>query len=125
MALREGGPLPQNGRRPRSERVSDRETDPEIIPGDHIPTRTCARDNGAMGRSLPQAPSNISLGIRVSLKFQVGLFGFLKVRVYINRTRINTEQSDTRKFGYPESLGLGSGSGSSNPLYLNYIISPK
>jgi hypothetical protein len=38
MALREGGPLPHNGRRPRSGRVSDRETDPEIIPGDHIPT---------------------------------------------------------------------------------------
>jgi hypothetical protein len=33
-----GGPLPQNGRRPRSGRVSDRETDPKIIPGDHIPT---------------------------------------------------------------------------------------
>jgi hypothetical protein len=31
------GPLPQNGRRPRSGRVSDRETDPEILPGDHIP----------------------------------------------------------------------------------------
>jgi hypothetical protein len=39
MALREGGPLPQNGRRPRSGRVSDRETDPEILPGDHIPNR--------------------------------------------------------------------------------------
>jgi hypothetical protein len=37
-AVRAGGPLPQNGRRPRSRRVSDRETDPEIIPGDHIPT---------------------------------------------------------------------------------------
>jgi hypothetical protein len=33
-----GDPLPQNGRRPRSGRVSDRETDPEIIPKDHIPT---------------------------------------------------------------------------------------
>jgi hypothetical protein len=32
-----GGPLPQNGRRPRSGRVSDRKTDPEILPGDHIP----------------------------------------------------------------------------------------
>jgi hypothetical protein len=39
MALREGGPLPQNGRRPRSGRVSDRETDPEILSGDHIPNR--------------------------------------------------------------------------------------
>jgi hypothetical protein len=33
-----GGPLPHNGRRPRSGRVSDRFPDPEIIPGDHIPT---------------------------------------------------------------------------------------
>jgi hypothetical protein len=36
-----GGALPQNGRRPRSGRVSDRETDPEIIPRDHIPTLFC------------------------------------------------------------------------------------
>jgi hypothetical protein len=27
-----------NGRRPRSGCVSDRDSDPEIIPGDHIPT---------------------------------------------------------------------------------------
>jgi hypothetical protein len=33
-----GGPLPHNGRRLRSGRVSDRFPDPEIIPGDHIPT---------------------------------------------------------------------------------------
>jgi hypothetical protein len=38
MALREGGSLPQNDRRPRSGRVSDRKTDPEIISKDHIPT---------------------------------------------------------------------------------------
>jgi hypothetical protein len=38
-----GGPLPQNGRRPRSEGVSDRESDSEIIPGDHIPTRSSTR----------------------------------------------------------------------------------
>jgi hypothetical protein len=65
-----------------------------------------------------QGGLELSLGIRVSLKFRVGLFGFLKVRAYINRTRIDTEQSDTRKFGYPESSGLGS------PFYPNYIISP-
>jgi hypothetical protein len=40
MTLREGGPLPHNDRRPRSGRVSDRFPDPEIIPGDHIPTGT-------------------------------------------------------------------------------------
>jgi hypothetical protein len=44
MALREGGPTATNGRRPRSGRVSDRDpatgSDPEIIPGDHIPTRS-------------------------------------------------------------------------------------
>jgi hypothetical protein len=33
MALREGGPTATNGRRPRSGRVSDRETDLEIAPG--------------------------------------------------------------------------------------------
>jgi hypothetical protein len=42
MALREGGPTTTNGRRPRSGRVSDQDpatgSDPEIIPGDHIPT---------------------------------------------------------------------------------------
>jgi hypothetical protein len=42
MALREGGPTATNGRRPRSGRVSDQDpamgSDPEIIPGDHIPT---------------------------------------------------------------------------------------
>jgi hypothetical protein len=42
MALREGGPTATNGRSPRSGRVSDRDpatgSDPEIIPGDHIPT---------------------------------------------------------------------------------------
>jgi hypothetical protein len=42
MALREGGSTVINGRRPRSRRVSDRDSatgfDSEIIPGDHIPT---------------------------------------------------------------------------------------
>jgi hypothetical protein len=33
MVLREGGPTATNGRRPRSGRVSNRETDPEIRPG--------------------------------------------------------------------------------------------
>jgi hypothetical protein len=33
MALREGGPTVTNDRRPRSGRVLDRETDPEIAPG--------------------------------------------------------------------------------------------
>jgi hypothetical protein len=38
MTLREGDPLPHNGRRPRSGRVSDRFPDPKIITVDHIPT---------------------------------------------------------------------------------------
>jgi hypothetical protein len=62
----------------------------------------------------------VSLGIGVSPKFRAGLFRFLNVQVYINRTRIDIEQSDTRKFGYLKSLGSGSGS----PFYPNYIISP-
>jgi hypothetical protein len=37
VALRERGPTAIHGRRPRSGRVSNRETDPEIRPGDHIP----------------------------------------------------------------------------------------
>jgi hypothetical protein len=32
-----GGHCHNNGRRPRSGRVSDRDSDPEIIPRDHIP----------------------------------------------------------------------------------------
>jgi hypothetical protein len=47
MALREGGGTAMNGRRPRSGCVSDRDpatgSDPEIIPGDHIPTGTTHR----------------------------------------------------------------------------------
>jgi hypothetical protein len=38
MALREGGHCHNNGRRSRSGRVSNRDSDPEIIPRDHIPT---------------------------------------------------------------------------------------
>jgi hypothetical protein len=53
MALREGGPLPQNGRRPRSGRVSDREIDPEIIPRDHIPTVGTVAALGALAEALP------------------------------------------------------------------------
>jgi hypothetical protein len=37
VALRERGPTVIHGRCPRSGRVSDRKTDPEICPGDHIP----------------------------------------------------------------------------------------
>jgi hypothetical protein len=37
VPLRERGPIAIHGRRPRSGRVSDRETDPEIRPEDHIP----------------------------------------------------------------------------------------
>jgi carboxylesterase type B len=42
----------------------------------------------------------LNLGIWVSLKFRVELFGFLKVRAYINRTQIDIGQSDTQKFGF-------------------------
>jgi hypothetical protein len=76
-----------------------------------------AERGGAMEISCD---GGVSLGIGVSPKFQVRLFMFLKVQVYINRTRIDIEQSDTQKFGYPKSLG----SGSDSPFYLNYIISP-
>jgi hypothetical protein len=37
VALRERGPTVIHGRRPRSGRVWDRETDPKIRPRDHIP----------------------------------------------------------------------------------------
>jgi hypothetical protein len=51
-----GGPLPHNGRRPRSGRVSDRFPDPEIIPRDHIPTgrggHAGARSGGSV--SVPE-----------------------------------------------------------------------
>jgi hypothetical protein len=61
MALREGGPTATNGMRPRSGRVSDRDpatgSDPEIIPGDHIPTR----------RTSPRWPSATSTGSPTSL----------------------------------------------------------
>jgi hypothetical protein len=40
VALHERGSTAIHGRRPRSGRVSDRETDPDIRPGDHIPNRT-------------------------------------------------------------------------------------
>jgi hypothetical protein len=40
---------------------------------------------------------SVGLVIRVSPKFWVGLFKLLKVRAYINRTRIDTEQSDAQK----------------------------
>jgi hypothetical protein len=40
VALRERGPTAIHGRRPRSGRVSDRKTDPEIRPGDHIPNNS-------------------------------------------------------------------------------------
>jgi hypothetical protein len=39
VTLRERGPTAIHDRRPRSGRVSDRETDPEIRPGDHIPNK--------------------------------------------------------------------------------------
>jgi hypothetical protein len=39
VALRERGPTAIHSRRPRSGRVSDQETDPEIRPEDHIPNK--------------------------------------------------------------------------------------
>jgi hypothetical protein len=50
VALRERGPTAIHDRRPRSGRVSDRETDPEIRLGDHIPNTRTLRQVGVPHR---------------------------------------------------------------------------
>jgi len=75
---------------------------------------TCGSEPTKAAGAPDPRRADVWLGIRVTRKFRVGLFGFLKFRVLKNTTRNLLKIIKTRHFGYPifrvpDISGSGSG----------------